>query len=47
MTEKDYNGYTEEELEEYGIEFYGAGIPFDLYDDDNYWLTNDMKETCK
>lgn len=45
--ERDYNGYTEEDLAEFGLECYGMRIPFDLYDDDQYWLTNGMKETNK
>ena len=44
----DYNGDYEDFEDNQALEGYAAfGIEFDLYDDDQYWITNDMKETSK
>ena len=46
--EYDYNGsYDDQELHGALEHFDSLGIEFDLYDDDQFWLTNDMKETGK
>ena len=46
--EADYAGYWDEELHTPEWEQRKElAVEFELYDDDTYWLTNDMKETSK
>lgn len=48
LIEADYDGFWDEELHTPEWEKRNQmAVEFDLLDDDQYWLTNDMKETGK